>query len=96
MELKAKKVAEILRIISNPNRLMILCFLEEQEYTVSDLCQKLGSISMPALSQHLNALKLAGIISCEKRGLHVYYQISDFKIIEVMKVLKEMYCDTIS
>lgn len=31
MELKAKEVSQLLKLISNPYRLMILCMLEEGE-----------------------------------------------------------------
>ena len=47
---------------------------------------------MPALSQHLSALRLAGLIDNEKHGLHVYYKILDTRILSVMKTLKEFYC----
>lgn len=92
MEVKAKEVSDILKVISNVNRLMILCILEEGEKTVSDLNKKINGITMPALSQHLSSLKLAGIIKNEKKGMNVFYQISDYRIIEVIKVLKDVYC----
>ncbi len=93
MELKAKKVSDILKIISNKNRLLILCLLEEEKQTVSQLNEKINDISMAAISQHLSALKLAGIVDSEKKGLNVYYYISDLRIIKVMKTLKELYCE---
>lgn len=93
MEVQAREVSEILKVIANPNRLMILCLLEKKEYTVSELHEKLNSISMAALSQHLSNLKLAGLVENEKLGLNVYYKIHDTRILEVIKVLKEMYCD---
>lgn len=92
MEIQAKEVAEVLKTIANSNRLMILCILEEGKQTVSQLNERINSITMPALSQHLSSLKLAGFIKSEKKGMYVYYQISDFRIIEVIKVLKETYC----
>ncbi len=93
MELKAKKVSDILKIISNKNRLLILCLLEEEKQTVSQLNEKINDISMAAISKHLSALKLAGIVDSEKKGLNVYYYISDLRIIKVMKTLKELYCE---
>lgn len=93
MELKAKEVSQLLKLISNPYRLMILCILEEGEKTVSELHEQLTSITMPALSQHLSALRLAGLIVNEKHGLHVYYKLQDDRILKVMKTLKEVYCE---
>ena len=89
MELKAKEVSQLLKLIANPYRLMILCMLEEGEKTVSELHEQIENISMPALSQHLSALRLAGLIDNEK---HVYYKILDTRILSVMKTLKEFYC----
>ena len=66
--------------------------LEEGKKTVSELNQVVPDISMPALSQHLSALRLAQLIQSEKHGLHVYYTISDWRIIKIIQLLKETYC----
>lgn len=92
MEMKAREVSNLLKTIANENRLMVLCLLEEKKYTVSELNQQISGITMPALSQHLSSLKLAGLIKSEKVGMNVYYQIADRRILEVIKVLKETYC----
>lgn len=92
MEMKAREVSNLLKTIANENRLMVLCLLEEKKYTVSELNQQISGITMPALSQHLSSLKLAGLIKSEKVGMNVYYEIADRRILEVIKVLKETYC----
>lgn len=92
MEIEAKEVSELLKVIGNVNRLMILCILEDGQFTVTELHKKINDITMPALSQHLSVLKLAGLIDSEKKGLNVYYKIIDFRVIELMKVLKKLYC----
>lgn len=92
MDKKVNEVSHVLKLISNKNRLLILCCLEEREYTVSELSEKIKDITMPALSQHLSHLKLAGIIESEKKGLNVYYRLNDLRILEVMKILKDLYC----
>ena len=94
MEEHAKEVAQILKLIANENRLMILCALEEGEHTVSEIHDWTGGISMAALSQHLSQLKLAGLIENEKKGQNVYYRLKDSRIRAVMGVLKETYCKT--
>ena len=58
MEIKAKEVSDLLKVIANVNRLMILCILEDGELSVTELHEKINGISMPALSQHLSVLKL--------------------------------------
>ena len=92
MENKANKLSAVLKVISNPNRLMILCLLEEKELTVSCIGQQIPNISLSAISQHLSALKLAGMVQSEKKGLQVYYRIADENVLKLMKSLKEIYC----
>lgn len=92
MEIKAQEVAETLKVIANPNRLLILCFLEDRVASVGETSKYLPAISLPALSQHLSSLKLAGMIKSEKQGLNVIYSVSDQRIMQVIKVLKELYC----
>jgi DNA-binding transcriptional ArsR family regulator len=92
MEIKAKKLAELLKIIANENRLLILCALVEESMNVNTLATYVPKITQSALSQHLLLLKTAGIISSQKDGLHVTYTIADQRIIEVLVILKKQYC----
>lgn len=92
MREKAKKVANILKVISNDNRLMILCCLSETPLTVSEIQKKVSCIGQSAISQHLALLKANGIVNSEKNGQNVTYFISDKKILSVIDVLMEEYC----
>lgn len=92
MQEKAKELSEILKLISNPNRLLILCALQEGEKDVGSICRSIPDISMAAISQHLSALKLAGILESEKRGLNIYYHIKNENILKLMEALKDIYC----
>lgn len=92
MKEKARELADILKVLANENRLLILCALEEQSLSVNDIMKRTGDITQSGVSQHLSILKAYGILDCEKQGQQVIYRISDLKIIPVMKVLKEQYC----
>lgn len=92
MEEKAKQVAQLLKVLANENRLLILCALIESPLTVSELIAKLGMISQSGVSQHLSILRANGILRAEKIGQKMIYHISDARVCEVMKVLKESYC----
>ena len=63
----------VFRALSDPTRRAVFERLSRQEMNVSEL--KSGfHISQPAISQHLSALKGAGLV-CERReGRHVYYR----------------------
>lgn len=92
MEKDAKKIAELLKVLANEHRLLILCALLEGPMTVGALAERAGSISQSALSQHLALLKAHGILESEKNGLNVTYAIEDDRVKEVIDVLKKYYC----
>ncbi len=92
MEEKARKIAELLKVLANENRLLILCGLIEKPYSVGALAEKITGISQSALSQHLSLLKAHGIVDCSKNGQSVSYFIADSRIEKVVDVLKDNYC----
>jgi len=49
MEENAQEASKLLKSLANPNRLMVLCHLSKDEYTVSEL-EKLVGLSQSALS----------------------------------------------
>lgn len=92
MEEHAKTIAELLKLLANEHRLLILCALVQGQMTVGEIHKYSPNITASALSQHLNQLKTAGILSAEKQGMNVMYQIQDTRIISLMEVIKELYC----
>lgn len=92
MEEKAHQVAELLKVLANEQRLLILCALIEEKMSVTDLMSHTPTLSQSALSQHLALLRAHNIVQGEKSGLNVIYSISDPRIIEVLSVLKHHYC----
>lgn len=92
MKQHAEKVAELMGMLANENRLMILCALLQQPMTVGELGKYVPDISAPALSQHLHKLKDAGLVSAEKQAQFVRYRISDPHLHKLIALLKEEYC----
>lgn len=92
MKENAKKVAELLKVLANENRLMILCVLIEAPQTVGKLYEKVPNITQSALSQHLAILKAHGILDCSKSGQSITYSIADHRVEAVLDVLKKHYC----
>ena len=93
MERRAKQIAELLKVLANEYRLLILCELSKGPKTVSSLGEKMPNITQSALSQHLALLKAHGILDFLKSGQSVTYSIADHRVEEVMSVLKKYYCD---
>ena len=93
MEEKSKQLAELLKILANENRLLILCALMQGEKIVSQIGEYVPKIKQSSLSQHLNLLKTAGVLESNKQGQNVTYSISDHRVGEILAVLKKYYCD---
>ena len=68
---------ELFKSLSDPNRLKILDRLcaEKCECTVTEVAE-CCNIDMSVVSRHLKILKEAGIISAQKKGKSVYYQVN--------------------
>ena len=92
MEEQAKKIAEILKLLANEHRLLILCALMEGALPVGEIHKHAPHISASALSQHLNQLRAAGVLSSEKQGMNVIYRIADQRVVALMEAIREYYC----
>ena len=97
MDNKAYEVqAEYFRALSHPVRIRIVHYLKEGERCVCEIVPYLKE-EQSNVSRHLAALKRAGILSSEKKGVSVYYRVEDenvYKILDlalysVKKVAKE-------
>ncbi len=92
MEEQAKKIAELLKILANEHRLLVLCALIQGPLTVGEIHKFTPNITASALSQHLNQMKTAGILASEKLGMNVVYRIQDQRVIALIGSIKEYYC----
>lgn len=89
---KVKEISEILKVLSNENRLAIVCYLIEKPMTVSELHYKMNHVTQPALSQHLAMLKANRILDSNKNGLMITYYIKDERIVNIIQALRQNYC----
>lgn len=90
----AQQVAAILKQLSNPHRLMILCCITNGELTVGDLNEKIA-LSQSALSQHLAKLRESNIVSTRRESQTIYYKIANPKIKSLLEVLQEQFCENV-
>lgn len=74
MEIQPTAVeTEIFRALADPTRRAVLERLGKGEQTVTELHAGFA-VSQPAISQHLAALRRAGLVSERRAGRHVYYR----------------------
>lgn len=69
-----KQRARLLRALANESRLMIVDRLREDECTVGELTEMIGS-DQSTVSKHLALLRAAGIVEDRRDGNHVYYSL---------------------
>ncbi len=93
MEERAKQIAQLLKVLANEKRLLIVCALMEQAMTVGEIAKYVPNITQSALSQHLAMLKAHGILSFEKTGLNITYSMADNKVADIILTLKKNYCN---
>jgi len=88
-----EKYAEIFKALSHPIRLKIVCGLaKKDECNVSIMVEKLG-VPQPLVSQHLNILKNAGIITGYKKGTRVCYKVTDETTRKIVKTIQGDLCE---
>lgn len=68
--------AALLKAVADPYRLTMLATLaaSDREVCVCDFTDALP-LNQPTVSHHLRILRDAGLVSCERRGTWVYYQL---------------------
>ncbi len=88
----AQRVAEVLGLLANQKRLMILCLLSEGDKHVDDLV-KASCSSFSATSQQLKLLTLSGILDRRREGRNIYYRLKDGKVLAILEHLKEIYAN---
>jgi DNA-binding transcriptional ArsR family regulator len=88
---KCDEVSAVLKSLSHPVRLKVLCRVLEGETSVSDLTDFCG-IAQSAMSQFLIRMRSEGLLVSRKEGTHVYYGIADARTKKLLKAIKEIYC----
>jgi ArsR family transcriptional regulator len=69
-------IVSIFKALADENRIRILNLLKNGELCACDIEAVLG-IKQSNASRHLNRLKIAGIITSEKKSQWVYYRLND-------------------
>ena len=87
------KQAELCKVFSNANRLMILELLREgEEYTVSEI-EEIVDIPQPTISQHLKVMRDQNVVERRKEGVRSFYSISDARINSAMGTMRQVLLD---
>ena len=91
MRASASRTCGMLKTLSNPDRLLLLCQISQGERCVSDLEEALD-IHQPTLSQQLAVLRDEGLVNTRRDGKRIYYSVASKEAMAVMQVLYEQFC----
>lgn len=91
MQAAAAQACALLKVLSNPDRLMLLCQLTQGEYCVSELESMLG-IAQPTLSQQLGVLREERLVGTRREGKQIFYRIDSKAALALMEVLYQQFC----
>ncbi|MBI5919569.1 MAG: winged helix-turn-helix transcriptional regulator [Nitrosomonadales bacterium] len=80
-----------IKAIAHPLRLKILCVLGDQEVSVQDIVDSVGT-SQSNISQHLAILRDKGVLCTRKDANRVYYRIGDLRTLKLVSLMKEVFC----
>jgi len=87
----ANGATQLLKALSNPDRLLLMCHLAEREQCVGEL-EAASGISQPTLSQQLGVLREQGLVATRREGKNIYYSIDSPQALAVMEVLYAQFC----
>ena len=86
-----ENLSSLLKSISHPIRLKILCLLQEKEMTVGEIRNEVKTTNAN-ISQHLSILRNQGVIDFRKDSNFIYNRIADERITELMKTMRNLFC----
>jgi DNA-binding transcriptional ArsR family regulator len=85
------RASRSLKAMSHPLRLKILCTLGEQEVSVQDIVERVGT-SQSNISQHLAILRDKGILASRKDANRVYYRMVDARTLKLIEMMRDLFC----
>jgi DNA-binding transcriptional ArsR family regulator len=91
MKASATRACRLMKVLSNPDRLMLLCQLSQGEKRVGEL-EEMSGITQPTLSQQLTVLREEALVTTRRDGKNIYYRIDSQATLAIMNVLFEQFC----
>ena len=86
-----QQAAQAIKAIAHPLRLKILCVLGDQEISVQDIVEQVGT-SQSNISQHLAILRDKGVLATRKDANRVYYRIGDLRTLKLVGMMRYVFC----
>ncbi|WP_460070609.1 ArsR/SmtB family transcription factor [Streptomyces sp. YKOK-I1] len=84
--------AETFGLLASPARLHLVWALAHGESDVTGLAERVGG-ALPAVSQHLTKLKLAGLVRSRREGRRQVYFVDDPDVVDVVRLAMDRLAD---
>ncbi len=81
----------LMKVLANPDRLMLLCQLSQGEKSVGEL-EILTGIQQPTLSQQLTVLRENQVVQTRREGKSIFYSVASKPALAIIGVLAEQIC----
>jgi DNA-binding transcriptional ArsR family regulator len=91
LQARAVRATGLLKAMSNPVRLLVLCQLAEGEKSVGEL-ERVVEVSQSALSQHLALLRQRGLVKPRREGQTIFYSLAGREAPALLAALYQVYC----
>ncbi|MFO7494672.1 MAG: metalloregulator ArsR/SmtB family transcription factor [Desulfobacterales bacterium] len=89
-----QSAAFVAKSLADGNRLRILLLLSGGKKSVSAIVEELGLLQ-PLVSHHLKELKRSLLVTVERAGPFIYYELADERILEVIQTLNTVATDLV-
>ena len=91
LQRSARRAVPLLKAMSNPSRLVILCQLCEGERSVGELEEEVG-LSQSGISQHLAVLRREHVVATRRERQTVFYSLASEEVAALMATLHRVFC----
>lgn len=91
MQASAEDACKLMKVLSNTDRMMLLCEIGQGERCVSELEDALD-LHQPTLSQQLTVLRKEKLVKTRREGKQIYYSLASEVVTAVMGLLYKHYC----
>ncbi|MEU5433610.1 metalloregulator ArsR/SmtB family transcription factor [Streptomyces sp. NPDC020719] len=88
------EAAAVFGLLASPARLHIVWALAQGESDVTGLAERVGG-ALPAVSQHLTKLKLAGLVRARREGRRQIYFVDDPHMVSMVRLMVGQLTDVV-
>jgi ArsR family transcriptional regulator len=86
-----REASDAMRAMAHPLRLKILCLVGNQELSVLEIVEAVGT-TQSNISQHLAVMRDHGLLEARKEANKVYYRIGDPRVLKMISLTREIFC----